>query len=202
MTKATLSLTLILSGLSMVGCAHTSMRPPKDLGREKIVERIPNNRPDWIDTSFEEKKDSFYFKGQVNGVRDRGLGMRQAKASAVQNLAESVRMKVQSEFSEAIKGVNVSRGAIGRYLDSVVAWTTEALDVSGAVPVEEYSEKVSVRTYDGVDYLYNCYVWLRLPAEEYFRARQQAIEHASLEAQDEEARALAREAKSKLENQP
>ena len=83
-------------------------------------------------------------------------------------------------------------------MDSLVVWTTENLDVSGAIPVEEYTEKLRTQAYEGVQYSYNCYVWLRLSKDEYFLARQNALDRASREAEDEEAKQLALEAKEKL----
>jgi hypothetical protein len=188
-----------LAVLLVSGCSSNKLRPPKNLGEDKVVEKTPKNKPGWVGTSYKEKEDFIYFSGEVTDVADRSLGMRQAKADAVQNLVESIKVKARSDFSEAVKGVNTPQGRLGRYVDSLVVWTTENLDVSGAIPVEEYTEKVRTQKYDGYGYTYNCYVWLRLAKDEYFLARQGALDRADREAEDDEARQLAEEAKEKLE---
>lgn len=188
-----------LSVLLVTGCSSNKLRPPKNVGDSKVVERTPKNKPGWVGTSYKEKENYIFFSGEVTDVADRSMGLRQAKADAVQNLLESIKVKARSEFAEAVKGVNTSQGTLGRYVDSLVVWTTENLDVAGAIPVEEYTEKLRTQAYEGVQYSYNCYVWLRLSKDEYFLARQSALDRASLEAEDEEARQLAEEAKEKLE---
>ena len=185
--------------LLVTGCSGNKLRPPKNVGETKVVEKTPKNKPGWVGTSYKEKDNYIFFSGEVTDVADRSLGMRQAKADAVQNLLESIKVKARSEFSEAVKGVNTSQGTLGRYVDSLVVWTTENLDVSGAIPVEEYTEKLRTQAYEGAQYSYNCYVWLRLSKDEYFLARQNALDRGSREAEDEEAKQLAQEAKEKLE---
>jgi hypothetical protein len=187
-----------LSVLLLAGCSGNQLRPPKNVGDTKIVEKTPKNKPGWVGTSYKEKENYIFFSGEVTDVADRSLGMRQAKADAMQNLIESIQVKARSEFAEAVKGVNTSQGTLGRYVDSLVVWTTDNLDVSGAVPVEEYTEKLRTQAYEGSKYSYNCYVWLRLSKDEYFLARQNALDRASREAEDEEAKQLVEEAKAKL----
>ncbi len=181
------------------GCASRGLQPPKDLGRQKVVARTPDDRPKWLEVPFREKDKFIYFSGHAMQAADRALGLQQAKADALRNLMESVRVRARSEFSEAVRGTNTSPRHLGRYLDSVIAWTTGNLDLSGAVPVEQYVETVQTRGFSGYSYSYNCHVWLRLPREEYLRARELAAARAVGEAPDEQARELAREAKEKLE---
>jgi len=190
---------LALCVLMFAGCSSNKLRPPKKVGETKVVEKTPKNKPGWVGTSYKEKENYIFFSGEVTDVADRSMGMRQAKADAIQNLIESIKVKARSEFAEAVKGVNTSSGTLGRYVDSLVVWTTDNLDVSGAIPVEEYTEKLRTRDYAGSTYSYNCYVWLRLSKDEYYLARQSALDRASREAEDEEAKQLAQEAKEKLD---
>ena len=184
--------------LLVAGCSSNKLRPPKNVGDSKVVEKTPKNKPGWVGTSYKEKENYIFFSGEVTDVADRSMGMRQAKADAIQNLIESIKVKARSEFAEAVKGVNTSQGTLGRYVDSLVVWTTDNLDVAGAIPVEEYTEKLRTQAYEGSKYSYNCYVWLRLSKDEYYLARQNALDRASREAEDEEAKQLAQEAKEKL----
>ncbi|HEX8042399.1 hypothetical protein [Candidatus Deferrimicrobium sp.] len=166
-------------------------------GEERVVDRIPDRPPKWLNTPFEETKESFLVKGEAKGG-DVAICLRQAKANAIQHLVEAVKIKARSEFSEAVRGVNVSEASLGRYLDSVIAWTSENIEVSGIVPRGEYREKVLVRTYDGVRYYYNCFARLSIPIESYLRARETALARSTAEAQDADAKALAEKAKEKL----
>lgn len=182
----------------MSGCASKREIADMSLGEEQVVERIPDSAPEWLDTPYEESGKQLLFKGEAARGSDASLCLRQSKANAVQNLVEAIKIKGRSEFSEAVRGVNVSEEALGRYLDSVIAWTSENVQVSGIVTQGEYREKVQVRTYEGVSYYYNCYSRLSVPVESYLRARQEALTRAVVEAQDDEAKALALEAKARL----
>ena len=188
---------LIALGLG-VGCASSTKITKMKQGEERVVDRIPDRPPKWLDTPFEETKESLLVKGEASKGVDGAICVRQAKANAVQHLVEAVKIKARSEYSEAVRGVNVSEASLGRYLDSVIAWTSENIEVSGIVPQGEYREKVLVRTYDGARYYYNCFARLSVPIESYLRAREAALSRSTAEAQDADAKALAEKAKEKL----
>lgn len=199
MKKALLALLIVPVAIALASCSSTRKLRDSPVGSEQVVEKIPSNTPGWIEVPFEEKKDRFFFKGEASGVHDSALGLRQAKAHAVQNMIEAIRIRARSEFSEAIRGVNASSRSIGRYLDSVVAWTSDNIQVTGIEPDAEYREKVLVRTAGGVEYRYNCSVRVGIAREDYLQARKSAIDEALSVFQDDEARRLAFEAKEKLE---
>lgn len=192
---------LLLAGffflLVLVGCAGGRVRRGA-VGSEVVVKREPEKKPEWTGMPYEEKKDKLFFKGEANKVYDKALGFTEAKANAIQNLIEAIKIKARSEFSKAIKGVNVSQSAIGQYLDNVIAWTSDNLSVSGVIPVHEYYEKVQVTTHEGVKYHYNCYVQLSISLENYIRAREKALNNAAETAADPEAKELAEEVKKRL----
>jgi len=196
------SIPLVLAALFLVGlmtaCGSNTKIADMSPGEERVVDRFPDDSPDWLETPFEEDGDRLYFKGEASRASDPALGMRQAKANAVQALVEATKIKARSEFSEAVRGVNVSESSLGRYLDNVVAWTTENVQISGVFPEGEYREKVQVRTYDGVEYVYNCFNRISIPMENYIRAREAALARSVDEAQDEDAKALAFKAKEQL----
>lgn len=129
------------------GCASTKKISNMKLGEEQVVSRIPDKSPDWLNKPFEEAGGRYLFKGESAKGGDAALCMRQSKSNAVQQMMEAIKIKARSEFSEAVRGVNVSQESLGRYLDSVVAWTTENVEVSGIVSRGEYREKVQVRNW-------------------------------------------------------
>ena len=188
---------LFLTGLAS-GCGTSNNIADMSPGEERVVERFPDDTPDWLEIPFEENDDHFYFRGEAARASDPALGMRQAKANAIQALVEATKIKARSEFSEAVRGVNVSESSLGRYLDNVVAWTSENVQITGVFPEGEYREKVQVRTYEGVEYVYNCFNRISIPVENYIRAREAALTRSAVEAEDEDAKALAFEAKEQL----
>ncbi len=198
MRYRTWAIVAMLAAVIISGCGITALQVKKDIGVEKVVERSPGKKPKWLEEPFFEKNDHLFYKGEANKVYDRALGFRQAKANAVQNLVESIKIRARSEFSEAVKGINVSEGSLGRYMDNVVAWTSENVDITGAVKYAEYYEKVEVKTYEGVEYYYNCFVQLKIPVENYRKARAKALTKAVEQASDPEAKALAEQVKEKL----
>lgn len=194
-----LPLVLILSlPVTAISCSSGRNLKRSPVGTEQVVQRIPSKTPKWVEIPFEETKKKLFFKGEASGVHDTALGLRQAKAHAIQNLVEAIRLKARSEFSEAVRGVNASERSLGRYLDSVVAWTSDNVEVAGITPDAEYREKVLVRQSTGVEYRYNCAVRLAISKDDYLRARKGAVQQALAVFQDEEARRLAEEAKKKL----
>ncbi|GAB4281830.1 MAG: hypothetical protein Kow0092_36980 [Deferrisomatales bacterium] len=180
------------------GCASTRKLAEMSPGEEQVVDRLPDDKPSWLEVPFEEHDGQYLFKGEASGSGDPALCMRQAKANGVQHLVEAIRVRARSDFSEAVRGVNVSEDALGRYLDNVVAWTSESVEVSGIVCRGEYREKVQVRTYGGARYRYDCFVRLAIPVESYLRAREAALSRATVQPPDEEAKRLAHETQQKL----
>ncbi len=195
-----LAVILIVSlPVAAISCSGGGKLKRSPVGTEQVVQRVPPKTPKWVEIPFEETKKKLFFKGEASGVHDAALGLRQAKAHAIQNMIEAIRLKARSEFSEAVRGVNASERSLGHYLDSVVAWTSDNVEVAGITPDAEYREKVLVRRASGVEYRYNCAVRLVISRDDYLRAREGAVQQALAVFQDEEARRLAEEAKRKLE---
>lgn len=192
---------LLLAGffilIGLVSCAGVKIKKGA-IGSEVVVERTPEKKPKWTAMPYEEKKDNLFFKGEANKVYDKALGFTEAKANAIQNIIEAIKIKARSEFSKAIKGINASKSTIDQYLDNVIAWTSENLDVSGIIPVQEYYEKVQVTTYEGVKYHYNCYVQLSISLQNYIRAKERALNKAVETIADPEAKRLAEQVKERL----
>lgn len=189
-----------LAGLTILapfGCAHRSARLPTNGG--EVVERSARKPPKWARIPFQQTRKYVYFSGQVGGVGDPALGMRQAKANAVQNLVESLDIGARSEFSELTTAVQSSSESVERYVDSMVEWTTDRLGLMGLVVVNDYWERVSIPQGDGALSRYNCYVRLRLPREEYARARQRSTESPAGEVVKGDERDMASGAGSGLE---
>src|SRR5438552_4114953 len=70
----------MMSGVVAVLALSSCTGPQVKLGEQKIVERMPDNVPDWKMKSEFEEQDKHYFQGVVTNVGDMALGLRQARA--------------------------------------------------------------------------------------------------------------------------
>ena len=62
-----------LALLLVTGCSGNKLRPPKNVGDSKVVERTPKSKPGWVGTSYKEKENYIFFSGEVTDVADRSL---------------------------------------------------------------------------------------------------------------------------------
>ncbi len=200
MSKGITFIALVVFGLLVIGCSSASRLARLSPGEERVVERYPGKAkaPSWIKDPFVEKRGRLLFKGQASGAPDLGICLRQAKANAVQNLVEAVKVKARSEFSEALRGSSASGAQISRYLESVIAWTTENVEITGMTPEDEYWNKVAIKTYGGLEHRFQCYVRLSVPLESVEAARAAAVARSVTEASTEADRALAEEVRRQL----
>lgn len=173
----------VLSLGILVGCAGKSK--DRIVGMQKIVEKVPDKTPSWIMKTFEEKKKMMYFSGGVKGVGDYAVGLRQAKAEAVKNVAESIKVKARTEFVSNTRGANLSPDDLGRFIEDGVAMVTDNLEIGGMLPKENYYEKVEEVTDYGVKYTYNCFSLIQMAVRDYKEARRRAIENLADKAKAE-----------------
>ena len=158
--------------LLLAGCAGVQ----RSVGGERIVERSDSSQPKWQNVPFSESKEKMYFSGTVKNVGDYSVGLRQAKAEALKNVAESIQTKVRTEFAENTRGSNLSTEELGKFVQDGVAMVADNIEISGLLPVENYYEKVERTTWGGVEYAYNCSVLVELAVSDYKIARKRAIE--------------------------
>ncbi len=164
---------LLLAVFVVSGCASTQKN--RIIGSEKIIEKSENSRPDWLLKPWYEKGDMLYYSGGVTGKNNYELSLRQAKAEAIKNLTEGVQIKVRTEFSEAIRGTNVSENDIGVFVQDSIGMVTENLNIQGIIPKTQYYEKLERTTAVGVEYIWNSYVLISIKKDDYIQARNLAI---------------------------
>ncbi len=200
MSKSLIVSALVVITVLALGCSSTARLARLEPGEERVVEHYPGKAkaPSWVKDPFVEKKDRLLFKGQASGASDLGICLRQAKANAVQNLVEAVKVKARSEFSEALRGSTASGMQVSRYMESVIAWTTENIDITGMTPEDEYWNKIAVKTYGGIDHKYQCFVRLSVPLASVQMARNAALTRSVKEADSDAERALAEEVRRQL----
>ncbi len=181
--------------LLSAGCAGTQ----RTVGGQRIVERSSSSQPNWQNVPFSESREKMNFSGTVKNVADYSVGLRQAKAEALKNVAESIQTRVRTEFVENTRGSNLSTEDLGKFVQDGVAMVADNIEISGLLPVESYYEKVETTTWGGVEYSYNCSVLVELAVSDYKIARKRAIEGLADEARRANNKAAEETAQELLE---
>ena len=171
----------------------------RPVGSQTVIEKSAEKTPEWVMVPFFEDENTMYFSGTVKGVADYAVGLRQAKAEAMKNVAESIQTKARTEFVENTRGANLTPEDLGRFVQDGIAMVADNINVSGLLPAESYYEKVEEVTDTGVRYFYNCSVLFQLPVKDYKEARRRAIEGLAEKAREAKNKAAEEAAMSLLD---
>jgi len=182
--------------LGLLGCGGPAVRP---VGTQTVVERSTAKTPEWVLVPYFEDETTMYFSGALKGVGDYAVGLRQAKAEAMKNVAESIQTKAKTEFVQNTRGANLTPEDLGRFVQDGIAMTADNINISGLLPAESYYEKVEEITDTGVRYFYNCSVLFQLPIVDYKQARSRAINGLADQARKENNAAAEKAAMGLLE---
>jgi len=194
--KKFVGLLAVVFVFSLVGCGGPSVKP---VGSQKVVEKSSDKTPEWVMVPFFEDETTMYFSGGLKGVADYAVGLRQAKAEAMKNVAESIETKVRTEFVQNTRGANLTPEDLGRFVQDGIAMVSDNINVSGLLPAESYYEKVEEVTEMGVKYFYNCSVLFQLPVKDYKQARNRAINGMVDKAKKEQNKAAEKAAMGLLD---
>ncbi|MDO9514101.1 MAG: hypothetical protein Q7J59_05785 [Elusimicrobiota bacterium] len=184
--KKFIVLTAAVSVFALAGCGGAKVRP---VGSQKVVEKSADKTPEWVIVPFFEDETTMYFSGALKGVGDYAVGLRQAKAEAMKNVAEAIETKAKTEFVQNTRGSNLPGEDLGRFVQDGIAMTADNVNISGLLPAESYYEKVEEVTEVGVKYFYNCSVLFQLPVQQYKEARNRAINGLASKAREENNKA-------------
>jgi len=165
------------------GCATPRKLPV--IGAERIVERSLPARPDWISIPLSIEEPILYFSGGTTGQAEFSLALRQAKAEAVKNITQGMKMKLGSEFSEALSELGWGDAASSEFLTDSLELVIENLDIHNLKPKEIYYEKIEKTTREGFDYFYNCYNLFEISEQDYVQARNAALNRIKEKAKGE-----------------
>ncbi len=176
-----LALTALAGAIGCSGAAKVEDLEEAPVGAEVIVERSEGDRPDWVLDPPRDKDDMKFFSGGEEGYTDYALGMRMAKAEAWQELGESV-LGIWSSLLQASEVGG--KEYLDQYARNFQELAVKQVSMSGAETEERYYEKVAVKTGYGVEYRYNAFVLLKVPAGDYQRAQARALEQLKKQAQE------------------
>ena len=196
---------IAVSGLNLLGgCASA----PK-IGSEKVIEwaeGYTKKGPSWINQTYVEQKGYLYFTGIKSSVRDKNLGLRQAKGEATKNVAEGINQKVTTEFTDSIQGSNVNKDDLGDFTRDAIGIMGNLPSLQGLQVEENYWQKVEKTIgVNEVDMLYNCYALVKLSVADYKKARDIALTDLSKKAKDskdDKAEAIAETLMKRLAEEP
>jgi hypothetical protein len=169
-----LILAVLVIGL-VFGCASTQKKIAQEAPREVTLERSTDlkDRPAWANEAFKEEDGVYYFSGVIDRGHDLALSIRQAKAEAMKNMAESVVVKIRQEFTEMAEGDN-QNGDIARWVSDGIAWAVENFYVTGAKLKNVYYERVYSPVQGNLSY--TAFVLLEVSKADYLRSRQDALQ--------------------------
>jgi len=172
---------VMVSVFAIAGCGGPKVRP---VGSQTVIEKSSAKTPEWVVAPFFEDETTMYFSGTLRGVGDYAVGLRQAKAEAMKNVAEAIETKAKTEFVQNTRGSNLPGEDLGRFVQDGIAMTADNVNISGLLPAESYYEKVEEVTETGVRYFYNCSVLFQLPVQQYKEARNRAINGLASKARE------------------
>ncbi|MCK9224675.1 MAG: hypothetical protein M0R46_16075 [Candidatus Muirbacterium halophilum] len=159
-------------------------------GKSAVIEKSMRNRPKWTSQLFYEDKTNMYISGQATG-KDYALSMRLAKSEAVKNLVEAIETKARSEFSAVVKE-HVKDGEVARYIDDSIAMVSENVRVSGLFYKETYYEKRETQLKNSVEYHFDVWALLSIKKDDYYTARENAVNALDMKAKMKNSAELAK----------
>lgn len=160
---------IILAGI-LFGCSAGNQLVEKPVVIEKSTDH--SDRPDWVMETFMEKDGMFYFSGMVDGGHDLAVSIRQAKAEAMKNVAESIATSIRQEFTEVVEGDN-QEDDLARWMSDGIAWAVRNIDVIGAKQREVYYERVFYPMMG--DATYTAFALIEMSKPDYMKTRRDAI---------------------------
>jgi hypothetical protein len=177
-----LAVSALAGALACGGSSKVQDLDQAPVGSEVIVERSESSRPDWAIDPPKDKDGMKFFSGGQEGYSDYALGMRMAKAEAMQEMGESV----MSVWSSLLQASQVGgKDQLDQYARNFQELAVKQISLSGAETEERYYEKVAVKTAYGIEYRYNGFVLLKVPEQEYQLAQARALQQLKKQAQQD-----------------
>lgn len=193
---------LLVLAILIAGCAGPSRMTP---GQSKVVD-TSGDKPGWAksgDVSWIDKQ-NIYIRAMVNNQVDYSLGQQTCKSEGFRQILEQVKIRGRADFANALKGDNTEQGTLGRVTESVIALTTDNLDLSGVVADEIYWDKYETFTGSSVEYSYTIQGLYHIPEAKYQEAVRRSMMSAADKAKaenDKAAQQLLEKAQERLFNE-
>lgn len=184
-----LSLCLVLAACGMM---------PFSGGDEKVVHRVPDKVPGWLNDGFSQRDGYFHVTGRAVKVDTAAKCIYEAKLNASLEMRKGLEAKARSEFADAAQGVDAPADEEALYLDSLAKSTGDNLEMHGILPDGTYQERVMVGELPHPNYFFNCEIVISFPIQNYQRARGVALSSFKDNAKSDIAKAIAKAADAKF----
>lgn len=138
------------------------------------VESTEVKAPAWVKKgeTYWEDKEKIYVSGGVHSRKAYDLAVTEARAEAYRLLAESMRLRLKSEFAKALEGSNSLEGDLGEFITSAVAFTMDHIALQGAKATNIYYERKASSF--GTDW-YDVYALVQIAKQDYFKSRNDSV---------------------------
>jgi hypothetical protein len=168
--------------LSLGACSKKSIVEVKPVkkgkpGEEFVVQASDKKEPKWIKgPQFEVDKEKgeqvIYAWSEVYGPKDKRAAERMAEGELRKNIAEGIETLVQSQFQEAMEGID---DTYSERFNSYLVTVAENVNVVGLIVTETYWERIQrIVSESEVEYIFRVYKRGKMPYENYTRARDKA----------------------------
>lgn len=163
----------LLLAVTFYSCSST-----KNIGYKELIEKS-GSKENWVERSdmYWEEDENLYFKGLITYAAKIEVALRQGKVELVKSISEKISITANSELSSAFAGTNLKKNEVDQYIEDVINWTTENLQISGITPAKSYWQKYEVTEPYGVSYNYDVYVLGFISKRDYNYAYQKALEN-------------------------
>jgi hypothetical protein len=180
--QITFAAAAVAAALSLGSCSKKSLVDVKpvrkgEVGEEYVVQASDRREPRWLkDSRFEVEKEKgarvIYVWAEIYGPKDKRAAERMAESELRRNIAEGIETLVQSQYREALEGVNE---AYTERFDSFLVTVAENVNVVGLVVTETYWERIQrIASESEVEYIFRVYKRGKMPYDNYTRARDKA----------------------------
>jgi hypothetical protein len=158
-----------------LGCSGSRSFVKNSIPEIVTVEKTKVKAPAWVTkgNSYWEDKDTIYVAGGVHERKAYDLAVTEARAEAYRLLAESMRLRLKSEFAKALEGSNNAQdGDLGEFITSAVAFTMDHVVLQGAKPTNVYYER-KASSY-GTSW-YDVYALVKISKPDYYKSRNESV---------------------------
>lgn len=175
MKKAILAPIILLIIMLAFGCSGSRSFVKDVIPQTVTVEKTKVKAPAWVNKgkTYWEDKDTIYVSGGVHDRKSYDLAVTEARAEAYRLLAESMRLRLKSEFAKALEGSNnANDGDLGEFITSAVAFTMDHIALQGAKTTNTYYER---RASSHGSSWYDVYALVQIAKADYFKSRNDRV---------------------------
>lgn len=192
-------LPLFVAGAALVLAACGS-KPP-EIGQQSVIERVPEDRPNWITRPPRDRDNKLFFVGFKTHASSLENGNTDARQNAIQKIVEYIGGTGMVDYTKArVEAGLTDESQAGNYVEDGYRFLAESI-AQGVREDETYYERVKEYRPDGWHYFYNYYALISIPQDALQRSAAMAFERQAAAARaknDAKAEAFANRLRQQL----